>query len=276
MRLNFYSPEFHSADTYSAWALSKPPFFSTSQELIEIRYPSHPFSPELCETLGYCPSGFLELTLQRQSINEELIGVLSRAGRFFSLKRLIARKQTMPSTMSPSDRRFSMRYWTYAEEIRIITILQRLEYIKTISSNQPLELECCICLSMLIVLRNHTKRTRTTLVYMRERQRSSDRLLAYPADNRMDAASAECFTWACLVMAESWWAGKMPVEEEMPEPFRLVEMIQRVNGKSIGWDQLQTMLRRLLWDDDLMKSWQTFWEGMTRVGKLNTLSGEPL
>ena len=77
-------------------------------------------------------------------------------------------------------------------------------------------------------------------------------------------------------MAESWWAGKMPVEEEMPEPFRLVEMIQRVNGKSVGWDQLKTILRRLLWDDDLMKSWQTFWEGMTRVGKLNTLSGEPL
>ena len=279
-----------SADAYYAWILSSPTFISPSTRPIVVRYPSHPFSPELCRSLTHCPEVLRELALQTR-LNEELLGLLSRIARFFSLKRAIARRQIRPSNIQPSDYEFLKLYWLPEEEPRALAILDFFsspaeksnsdhDDDKNLTDDEDtnptpnpdqaqlhnahsIAFERCLSLSLLTLMRNARKRTRTGRPYALARQQLSTELLAYDLDAGSGANPEEwhCFVWMAVVAVESWRvAGSLP-EEKDAEPNRLVARILEVDPKLAAWEGLRAVLERFLWDDELMGSWEIAWRG---------------
>ena len=258
-----------SAEAHSAWVLGEPNVITPRYHTAIIHYPKHPFSPEICSLICYCPNGLHELAL-RPFINEELLRALSRCGRFLSLTRSISRGQLKPSKVGQADEDFLRSYWSSMDEHLTQTILDLLEQISsTESRTQSMYFERCLCLSLLTLWRTSRKRTRIHHAYAQMRQKLTDLLLSYKFTPLMNI-EADCFVWMGVIAAESWRvAGRTPADESAPS--LLVAKVLSVNGLVSEWRRLRLVLEKFLWDDDLMGTWRIFWEGIMSTTTVTTV-----
>ena len=225
---------------------------STTESSIKIKYPEHPFPPDLCIEIAKLPEGFRELALSA-TLSLQIIHLLSNVTEWVKQLQLGRKKGVLPIG-EPTG--------TFMQQTHVC--------LELVGIHQLSVLERAICAAIAtLTTETFNKNTQQNPVHRRLIETLSAMLFRYD----LSWVPAECTMWLALIIAgplrsssgEALLAASPPqtvgdsAEPQRPRDILLDKMVQDL-PKARNWKWVEKTVQNFFYNEKLLEAWQQAWE----------------
>ena len=214
----------------------------------DLEYPSHPFSPQLCERLSRLPRGFEQVALTTK-LSNQMIEILTA---FETI--LISR---------PSK----------AAKLPLRNEQLHFETMKSMILDDVSALEHCICAALTKYQQSFTKTADSNPIIQQYLQAifdyhaSADQMTRFFAnfqqsieEHHNDPAILDCLAWVAFVTA----VGETTPQAVKSAPLMLIQQLHEFENTFQSWDRVRTLVRLFFYDDALLEQAEKYYKSDLR------------